>query len=294
MTGRRSRGNRTVRQAVAFGAALLGAAGLFGLQQVAGAQDDNAPEAPREDVSGDVNELDLLETGQQLFDTSCISCHGPGGEGTENGPDITQVGELGADFMLRTGRMPLAQHGPQAPTKPPAYTDSEIEALVTYVGSFGDGPGIPDVDLASADVVEGGELYRANCQPCHNASAIGGALSYGRHAPSLTETEPTQIVEAMRFGPGEMPVFADDIFTDEQADSIAAYIRYLHEPEDPGGLPLGHTGPITEGFVAWLVGIGLAIWAVRWITRDKGPAKKPRPIEEATAELGHPREEADE
>ncbi len=260
---------------------------------VAAQDDDNPPEAPPEDSPGDVDELDLLATGQQLFDTSCISCHDADGSGTVDGPDIREVGELGADFMLRTGRMPLAKPGPQAPIKPPAYTDSEIEALVTYVGSFGDGPAIPDVDLSSADTVEGGELYRANCQACHNASGIGGALSYGRHAPSLTKTDPTQIVEAIRFGPGEMPVFAEDILTDDQVDSITAYIEYLHEPEDPGGIPLGHTGPTTEGFVAWLVGIGLAIWAVRWITRDKGPAKAPRPIEEVTAELGHPVEESD-
>ena len=189
--------------------------------------------------------------------------------------------------------MPLADYGPQAPIKPVAYTDSEIRALVAYVGSLGDGPGIPVVDLASADVVEGGELFRANCQACHNASAIGGALSYGRHAPNLTETAPTQVVEAIRFGPGEMPVFGDDIFTDEQADSIAAYVQYLHEPDDPGGFGLGHTGPITEGFVAWLVGIGLAVWAIRWITRDKRPPERPRPIEEVTAELGHPTKESE-
>lgn len=262
-------------------------------QSGAAAQDDDHPVDPPEDDSGDVSELELFATGEQLFETSCISCHGKGGAGSENGPDITQVGELGADFMLRTGRMPLTDYGAQAPIKPPAYTDSEIKALVSYVGSLGDGPPIPEVDLESADVVEGGELFRANCQACHNASAIGGALSYGAHAPNLTETPPTQVVEAMRFGPGEMPVFASDIFSDEQADSIAKYVQYLHEPDDPGGLGLGHTGPITEGFVAWLVGIGLAIWAVRWITRDKGPAERPRPIEDVTAELGHPSEEAD-
>lgn len=252
----------------------------------AGAQDDteeNEIDVEGGDVSdtesSDVNRSDRLETGRTLFETSCVSCHGERGEGTGQGPDIQDVGELGADFMLRTGRMPLAQPAPQAPEKPPAYTNEEIEALVTYVGSLGDGPPIPDVDIADADLVRGGELYRENCQPCHNASAIGGALSYGRHAPALTDVEPTQVVEAMRFGPGEMPVFGPDIFSDEEATDIARYVTYLHDPDDPGGFGLGHSGPTAEGFVAWLVGIGLAIWAVRWITSESGPARRPTPVE---------------
>jgi ubiquinol-cytochrome c reductase cytochrome c subunit len=246
------------------------------------AQDDSQPVAPSSIVSGDASEIDLVETGEQLYSTSCVSCHGRNGTGTVDGPDISEVGELGADFMLRTGRMPLAQPGPQAPSKPPAYTDDEISALVKYVGAFGDGPAIPAVDTDNADLSNGGNLFRANCQACHNASGAGGALSYGRHAPELHHVEPTQVVEAMRFGPGEMPVFGADIFSAEQADDVAKYVEYLREPESPGGFGLGFLGPTTEGFVAWLVGIGLAIWAIRWITREVGKSRAPTPIE-ATA-----------
>jgi len=249
------------------------------------AQDDSQPIAPSSVVSGDVSEIDTLETGEQLYSTSCVSCHAVNGTGTVDGPDITDVGELGADFMLRTGRMPLAQPSPQAPVKPPAYTDDEITALVAHVGSFGDGPGIPDVEIDNADLSNGGALFRENCQACHNASGAGGALSYGRHAPELHHVAPTQVVEAMRFGPGEMPVFGADIFSADQADDIAKYVEYLKEPESPGGYGLGFLGPTTEGFVAWLVGIGLAVWAIRWITRETRAARAPTPIE-ATAPGG--------
>jgi quinol---cytochrome-c reductase cytochrome c subunit len=235
--------------------------------------DDNQPEAPSKQEPGDVNEAEQRASGEELFNTSCVSCHGPGGVGQDipgalNGPPLIGVGELAADFMLRTGRMPLAQPGPQAPIKPEAYTDEEIRALVAYVGSLGDGPPIPVVDTTDADISRGGVLYRANCQPCHNASAIGGALSYGAHAPALTSVEPTQVVEAMRFGPGEMPVFGEDVFSSDDANDIAAYIEYLHNPDDPGGAGLGHSGPTAEGFVVWVVGIPAAILAVRWITKE--------------------------
>jgi ubiquinol-cytochrome c reductase cytochrome c subunit len=256
---------------LAVGMSVAAALVLVVLRDDAVAQDENPPEAPRQDEPGDVNEDELTATGRELFDTSCQSCHGLKGEGTAQGPNIQQVGELGADFMLRTGRMPLAQPGPQAPEKPVAYTDDEIKALVAYVGSFGDGPSIPDVDISNADLANGGELFRANCQPCHNASGIGGALSYGDHAPALTSVEPTQVVEAMRFGPGQMPVFGEDVFDESDANDIARYVDYLHNPEDPGGFGLGHSGPTAEGFVAWLFGIVVLIWAVRWITKIHHP-----------------------
>lgn len=254
---------------------LVAAAVAFGAG-VGGAQDTREPE----DVAGDVSEQELDDTGAELFATSCASCHGVDGSGTDDGPDITEVGELGADFMLRTGRMPLAAPGPQAPSKPPAYTNDEIEALVAHVGSLGDGPPIPDVDTSGADLARGGELYRANCQACHNASGIGGALSYGRHAPALTDVAATQVVEAMRFGPGEMPVFGEDILSEAEANEVARYVEYLRDPEDPGGLGLGHAGPTVEGLVAWLVGIGLAVWAVRWITSEKRRPRRPTPVEQ--------------
>lgn len=267
---------------MAVGLTVLVAAVLVLGRGDARAQDDNSPEAPAADEPGDVNEDELLASGKELFDTSCQSCHGLKGEGTAQGPNIQQVGELGADFMLRTGRMPLAQPGPQAPEKPVAYTDDEIEALVAYVGSFGDGPPIPDVDIEGADLANGGELFRANCQPCHNASGIGGALSYGDHAPALTSVEPTQVVEAMRFGPGQMPVFGEDVFDESQANDIARYVDYLHHPEDPGGFGLGHSGPTAEGFVAWLFGIVTLIWAVRWITKIHHPYRWKKEAVEAT------------
>lgn len=266
---RRSSNLRPVLLAV--GLTLVATATLVMVRNDAVAQDENDPVAPSQDEPGDVNEDELGATGKELFDTSCQSCHGLEGEGTSQGPDIQQVGELGADFMLRTGRMPLADPGPQAPVKPPAYTDDEIKALVAHVGSFGDGPPIPDVDIATADLANGGALFRANCQACHNASGIGGALSYGDHAPALTSVEPTQVVEAMRFGPGQMPVFGEDIFDQSAVDDIAAYVDYLHDPEDPGGFGLGHSGPTAEGFVAWLFGIVVVLWIVRWITKEHRP-----------------------
>jgi ubiquinol-cytochrome c reductase cytochrome c subunit len=236
-------------------------------------------DAPATAQSDDREEL--VEAGRQLYATGCSSCHGEDGGGVEiadgaGGPSLERSGEAGAYYYLTTGRMPLSSPNGQPARKDPAYSPEQIEALVAYVVTLGDGPELPDIDVEGAELAEGGLLYRANCQACHSASGSGGALSYGRAAPRLADSTPTQVGAAVRIGPGQMPVFGPDIVTDDELDDLAAYVRYLQAPDDPGGLPIGRTGPIPEGFVAWLVGIGALLALVFWIgTRD--PIEKPVP-----------------
>ncbi len=62
-----------------------------------------------------------------------------------------------------------------------------------------------------------------------------------------------------------MPAFGNDVLSDAELDAIAAYVLYLQSPDDPGGLPIGRTGPIPEGFVAWTVGMVALLILVVWI-----------------------------
>jgi ubiquinol-cytochrome c reductase cytochrome c subunit len=66
-----------------------------------------------------------------------------------------------------------------------------------------------------------------------------------------------------------MPVFGPDTLSDHDVDSIVRYVVYLQDPEHPGGLMIGRVGPVPEGFVAWLVGLGVLIFVIRWITRER-------------------------
>jgi ubiquinol-cytochrome c reductase cytochrome c subunit len=242
----------------------------FGVLVVVGLSAVGGLHAASAQSSGDAPRLadqpELVEAGEDLFALGCSSCHGLEGGGTDNGPDITDAGEAAADFQLRTGRMPAADTDGQQPRKDPAYDDEEIQALVAYVGSLGDGPAIPDVDPARGDLANGGVLYRANCAACHNATGVGGALSYGSEAPSVRHVDPVEVGEAMRTGPGQMPVFGPDAFSADDLDDIAAYVEELHEPSRRGGLSLGSIGPVAEGFVAVLIALGGIVLALRWIT----------------------------
>jgi ubiquinol-cytochrome c reductase cytochrome c subunit len=233
-------------------ALVLAGAASFGALRVADAQTASS--------SGDA------DAGRDLFEVGCISCHGLDGTGVpDRGPTLVGVGAASAYFYLSSGRMPMDDPGGQTRRKPPAYDPDEIDDLVAYVASLGDGPPIPDIDPADGDLAEGQQLYTANCAACHNAAGSGGALGQAIYAPSLTPATPTQIAAAVRIGPGAMPVFGPATLTDAQLASVLRYIDYLRDPEDPGGASLGRVGPVPEGFVAWIFGIGAVLVIVRWL-----------------------------
>jgi ubiquinol-cytochrome c reductase cytochrome c subunit len=210
--------------------------------------------------------------GLSLYLRDCAWCHGSQGEGTSYGPTLIGVGAASADFMLRTGRMPIPRPEEQPGRAEVPYTDRQIDQLVSFVDSLGEGegPAIPAVDPSAGDIVEGATLYQEHCAACHGALGSGGALTNGLIAPALRQSTPVEVAEAIRLGgagflSGNMPRFGPDTLTDEQIDSITRYVQYLREPDDRGGQDLGHFGPIPEGLVAWAVGLLALVLAIRWI-----------------------------
>ena len=204
--------------------------------------------------------------GRELYETSCITCHGDNLEGVSGrGPSLIGVGEAAVYFQVHTGRMPLVRQEAQAPDKPAIFSDEEIDQLMAYVQANGGGPTLPSGDLREGDVAEGGELFRLNCASCHNFVGEGGALSSGKWAPSLRDSNELEIYSAMLSGPENMPVFGDNQLTPEEKRSIINYVRTVSEMEDPGGAGIGRMGPVPEGLVIWVVGIGALLFGVYWI-----------------------------
>jgi ubiquinol-cytochrome c reductase cytochrome c subunit len=204
---------------------------------------------------------------RSVFLSDCAICHGVTGAGTGNGPSLRGVGAAAIDYWVSTGRMPLApnHHGSRIERKTPKYPPSEIAALVDYVADLtGGGPAIPQVSIANANVGQGGVLYRLNCAACHAWAGTGGALSK-REAPALSASTPTQIAEAIRTGPEPMPAFGESALDRAQLDDVVAYVRALDHTDNRGGDPLGHAGPLAEGAVAIVLGLGLLLLATRLI-----------------------------
>jgi ubiquinol-cytochrome c reductase cytochrome c subunit len=211
---------------------------------------------------------DDIAAGEALFRTNCATCHGPAGEGRDGvAPSLVGVGAAAVDFQVGTGRMPMQASGPQAPAKPPVFGEEQIAQLAAYVASLGPGPSVPtdeQVDPALGDAANGMALFRTNCAMCHGSIGRGGALTEGRYAPSLAETDPRHVYEAMLTGPSQMPVFNDANITPEEKRDIIAFLDAQREGS-PGGADLGAVGPVAEGVWVWVVGMGLLIGAAVWI-----------------------------
>src|SRR2546423_12223832 len=83
----------------------------------------------------------LLRTGKQLFDTSCVSCHGANLQGVpDRGPSLIGVGEAAVYFQVSSGRMPAMRGEAQAQRKEPIFDAQQIDALGAYVQANGGGP----------------------------------------------------------------------------------------------------------------------------------------------------------
>ena len=213
-----------------------------------------------------------LAEGQELFVKTCATCHGMNAQGTSLAPSLVGVGAAAVDFQMSTGRMPGKDIGPEMDRKPVTFTPAQIHAIADYVASLGGGPTIPSaaqVSTAGANTALGQSLFITDCAQCHNFDGAGGALTSGKFAPALTESTPTQIYEAMLTGPEAMPVFSDTTITPAQKRDIIDYITRLRAEPNPGGFSLGRIGPVTEGIVGFIGGIGVLVFLAMWFTMKR-------------------------
>lgn len=217
-----------------------------------------------------------IAEGKAIFLQECSSCHGLFAQGVPHvAPSLIGVGAAAVDFQVSTGRMPAKEPVAEQPRKPVTFTPHQIRALAAYIASLGGGPPIPssaEVSQAGARPGLGQQLFLADCAQCHNFAGSGGALTYGKFAPPLTKSTPTQFFEAMLTGPESMPVFNNTTITPQQKRDIIAYVTETRAEPNPGGFSLGRVGPVTEGLVAFVGLLLFMVLAALWITAKHGKA----------------------
>jgi ubiquinol-cytochrome c reductase cytochrome c subunit len=251
---RRSKQRRRLANVAGLLVGLILTGALYSVFAPAQAADDGPSESAAE------------AAGRALYQRSCITCHGANLEGVpQRGPSLIGVGEASVYFQVHTGRMPLARQEAQASEKPSVFSDQEIDQLMAYVQAHGGGPTLPSGDLRDGDLAQGGELFRLNCASCHNFVGEGGALSSGKAAPSLQNADDLTIYTAMLTGPENMPVFGDNQLTPEEKRSVINYVQTIKQQADPGGAGIGRIGPVGEGLVIWVVGVGALLFGVFWM-----------------------------
>ncbi|KZF02734.1 cytochrome C [Rhodococcus sp. EPR-279] len=225
-------------------------------------------------ATADTDSAALIREGKQLYDTSCVTCHGANLQGVQDrGPSLIGVGEAAVYFQVSSGRMPAVRNEAQAMRKPPKFNDKQIDALGAFINANGGGPTvirdengeIAQESLRGGDIGRGSELFRLNCASCHNFTGEGGALSSGKFAPSLGPANEQEIYPAMVTGPQNMPKFSDRQLTIEEKSDIIAYVKSAQETLPAGGWSIGSFGPGTEMIAIWTVGIIAVVGATLWI-----------------------------
>ena len=272
---KKTRRRRKAKRTIAGGFAL--AIGLSGAGVLASALTPDAQVATAEK-----DDQALVQEGKDIYDTACITCHGANLQGIEGrGPSLVGIGAGSVYFQVHSGRMPMMSNDAQAERKAPRYTEQQTLALAAYVAANGGGADIVYNDdgsiaqeslrganyngqIQAEDVAKGSELFRMNCASCHNFTGQGGALSSGKYAPELAPANEQEIYQAMLTGPQNMPKFSDRQLTADEKKDIIAYIKSVGESNNPGGNSLGGIGPVSEGLIAFIVGlaamIGIALW----------------------------------
>jgi len=261
--GAPSRARRRIGAAVRMLAALALAGGVYTAFAPGAFAEDNGKQLSA-----------TAQEGKQLFDNSCITCHGRDAQGVPGrGPSLIGVGSASVEFQVSTGRMPMTRQESQAEEKKPQFDKDQTKQLAQYIQELGGGPQLPDGPLTDDlqtnpdALAKGGQLFRVNCTSCHGYGGAGGALSSGKWAPSLHSASAETIYAAMLTGPQNMPVFGDNEITPDQKREIVTYVtQQLQQDKDPGGiLNLGRYGPVTEGMAIFGVGIVLLVFTALWI-----------------------------
>ena len=212
----------------------------------------------------------LIPVGEALFAQNCSTCHGSDAQGSAIAPNLVGVGPATVNFWVSSGRMPAVNTDQvEAERKPARLSPEQALAVAAWVNSLDPAvPFVPYPNLKGASLSEGASLFALNCAACHTIDrARATPLAYGTNAPTLNNKNitPQQVAEAIRTGPANMPRFTGNL-SDAQVRDLVAYVTAkIQHPQDPGGWGLGGVGPVTEGFVALLVGVGALVLVCFWI-----------------------------
>ncbi len=200
--------------------------------------------------------------GQAVYETSCSSCHQPGGTGLAGvfpplagNPNVADAAYV--EEVIRAGRSgPIEVLGEtyDSPMAAIPLDDADVAAVVLYVQSLSGAPDQPTTTAAPpavGDAARGERLFNGAagfeargpaCAACHSAgsAASNGGAGLG---PDLTNTYQTLGSEAGLTAwlastaayPGVMgPVFADKDLTETEIADLVAFLATTPGDGAPG------------------------------------------------------------
>ncbi len=212
----------------------------------------------------------FIAPGQALFASNCSSCHGREANGSTGvAPNLQGLGAGTVDFWVSTGRMPLANASIEPVRKPPRFNRLQTLEIAAWVQSLTPGVGtqVPDrqhrgpptsrpatpsspstARPATPSPVQGTRWPRA---PSPRASIWPLRPRWSKPSGRVRATCPTS-------GPATSP-------TPRHGTSPPTSPACIQHPANPGGFGLGGIGPVGEGFVGLLLGVGGLMLVCFWI-----------------------------
>jgi ubiquinol-cytochrome c reductase cytochrome c subunit len=211
--------------------------------------------------------------GRLAYETRCAACHGEDLRGGDSAPSLRGAGAADLDFWMVTGRMPAAVPWVEVGHRGRQIPLAEIAAIERYVTSVAPGgPPIPQV-ATGGDAGRGRALFVQNCEHCHGIGAEGAAIGDRDWAPTLHLASVTQVAEAIRVGPGNMPKFGPRQLDDAALGDVVTYVNSLDVGDGITQIPLGTSGAVPEGLIGWLTVGVLAFLAYAFSKRT--PSRRP-------------------
>ena len=228
----RSRARRRVSAAVRLMAALT-VVGLLYTAAVPGTWASAEDAASRSAAAAE---------GQRLYETSCITCHGPNAQGVPDpGRASSASGRRRSSSRSRPAHA-LASQEAQGVRKHPQFTGRGRQT-----GRTSRNRRWPEAarrePARGADIARGGELYGSTAPPATPSAAVA-ARSLRQKAPTLANASDRDIYAAMLTGTQNMPCSGNS--SPEEKRDNRRYGR-PHARAGPGG---GH-GPLRAVRKAW-------------------------------------------
>jgi cbb3-type cytochrome c oxidase subunit III len=179
-----------------------------------------------------------LETGRQLFQENCGSCHALAAAGTsaEIGPNLdasfaqaradgfkeSSIRDIVAGQIRDPGQYPTGTGPDKLQANMPAdlVRGQDLADVAAFVAANAGKEGF--VEPVEVTGTNGETIFKAKCGSCHVLQAAGTS---GKIGPNLDQLKPpfararTQVIN----GGGAMPAFKD-LLTDAQIEAVARYV----------------------------------------------------------------------
>ena len=216
--------------------------------------------------------LGLDELGEALFMQNCASCHGTKANGVPAYgvagayPDLVGLGPATIDFWIDSGRMPANERSRvEALRRFPRLTPNQALAIAAWVDSlYPELPGIPTPNLKRPMWPTVPRCSRLTARPVTPLRAT--ATPWPEHLRAVASPHPGfPGGRSDSHRPRQHAALHRQPERQASGDIVAYVTTEIQHPENPGGFGLGGLGPVAEGFVALLIGVGVLVLVGFWV-----------------------------